>query len=160
MLIIIHSETNKTTIRQNLGRPEYSYYFVLKEFRPLLEEIGQVVEVSDPDELVDRLYHDCRKRGEPCVFLSFSPPHRTPIHHACPTIPVFAWEFSTLPSETWHGEPRHDWRHVLRHSGRAITHSSFTVDVVRAAMGRDYPVLSVPAPVWDRFANRASQQAG
>lgn len=95
MLIIIHSETNKTTIRQNLGRPEYSYYFVLKEFRPLLEEIGQVVEVSDPDELVDRLYHDCRKRGEPCVFLSFSPPHRTPIHHACPTIPVFAWEFST-----------------------------------------------------------------
>ncbi|MEG6655396.1 glycosyltransferase family 1 protein, partial [Pseudomonas aeruginosa] len=65
MLIIIHSETNKTTIRQNLGRPEYSYYFVLKEFRPLLEEIGQVVEVSDPDELVDRLYHDCRKRGEP-----------------------------------------------------------------------------------------------
>ncbi|WP_240458565.1 hypothetical protein, partial [Pseudomonas aeruginosa] len=24
MLIIIHSETNKTTIRQNLGRPEYS----------------------------------------------------------------------------------------------------------------------------------------
>ena len=75
------------------------------------------------------------------------PPHRTPIHHACPTIPVFAWEFSTLPSETWHGEPRHDWRHVLRHSGRAITHSSFTVDVVRAAMGRDYPVLSVPAPV-------------
>ena len=119
-----------------------------------------MVEVSDPDELVDRLYHDCRKRGEPCVFLSFSPPHRTPIHHACPTIPVFAWEFSTLPSETWHGEPRHDWRHVLRHSGRAITHSSFTVDVVRAAMGRDYPVLSVPAPVWDRFANRASQQAG
>ena len=73
---------------------------------------------------------------------------------------MFAWEFSTLPSETWHGEPRHDWRHVLRHSGRAITHSSFTVDVVRAAMGRDYPVLSVPAPVWDRFANRASQQAG
>ncbi|BAP25365.1 hypothetical protein NCGM1900_6311 [Pseudomonas aeruginosa] len=38
MLIIIHSETNKTTIRQNLGRPEYSYYFVLKEFRPLLEQ--------------------------------------------------------------------------------------------------------------------------
>ncbi|MDI7138693.1 glycosyltransferase family 1 protein, partial [Pseudomonas aeruginosa] len=46
MLMLIPSETNKPTIRQNLGRPEYSYYFVLKEFRPLLEEIGQVVEVS------------------------------------------------------------------------------------------------------------------
>ena len=97
MLIIIHSETNKSNIEQNLGRPEYSYYFVLKEFRPVLERLGQVIEVSNPDELVDRLYFDCQSRGEDCVFLSFSPPHRTPIHYACPTIPVFAWEFSTFP---------------------------------------------------------------
>lgn len=101
MLIIIHSETNKSNIQQNLGRPEYSYYFVLKEFRPVLERLGQVIEVSHPDELVDRLYFDCLSRGEDCVFLSFSPPHRTPIHYACPTIPVFAWEFSTIPTESW-----------------------------------------------------------
>jgi hypothetical protein len=72
MLIIIHSETNKSNIQQNLGRPEYSYYFVLKEFRPVLERLGQVIEVSNPDELVDRLYFDCLSRGEACVFLSFS----------------------------------------------------------------------------------------
>ena len=121
MLIIIHSETNKSNIQQNLGRPEYSYYFVLKEFRPVLERLGQVIEVSNPDELVDRLYFDCLSRGEACVFLSFSPPHRTPIHYACPTIPVFAWEFSTIPTESWHGEPRHDWRVVLNACGMAIT---------------------------------------
>lgn len=68
MLIIIHSETNKSNIQQNLGRPEYSYYFVLKEFRPVLERIGQVIEVSNPDELVDRLYFDSQSRGEDCVF--------------------------------------------------------------------------------------------
>ena len=39
MLIIIHSETNRHTIAQNLGRSEYSYYFVLKEYRPVLERI-------------------------------------------------------------------------------------------------------------------------
>ena len=61
MLIIIHSETNKSNIEQNLGRPEYSYYFVLKEFRPVLERLGQVIEVSNPDELVDRLYFDCHR---------------------------------------------------------------------------------------------------
>lgn len=154
MLIIIHSETNKSNIEQNLGRPEYSYYFVLKEFRPVLERIGQVIEVSNPDELVDRLYFDCRSRGEDCVFLSFSPPHRTPIHYACPTIPVFAWEFSTIPTDTWHGEPRHDWRVVLEAAGAAITHSSFTVQAVRDAMGAAYPVSAIAAPVWDRFAHR------
>lgn len=154
MLIIIHSETNKSNIQQNLGRPEYSYYFVLKEFRPVLERIGQVIEVSNPDELVDRLYLDCLSRGEDCVFLSFSPPHRTPIHYACPTIPVFAWEFSTIPTESWQGEPRHDWRVVLQACGRSITHSTFTVDAVRDVMGADYPVFAIPAPVWDRFAAR------
>jgi len=154
MLIIIHSETNKSTIAQNLGRSEYSYYFVLKEYRPVLERLGRVIEVTDPDGQVDRLYQDCQQRGEDCVFLSFSPPHRTPTHYACPTLAVFAWEFSTIPTESWCDDPRHDWRVVLRASGAAITHSGYTVGAVRDAMGADYPIWAIPAPVWDRFAAR------
>ena len=157
MLIIIHSETNQHTIAQNLGRSEYSYYFVLKEYRPVLERLGRVVEVSDPQAEVDALYLDCLSRGEDCVFLSFSPPHRTPVHFACPTLAVFAWEFSTIPNEPFAGEPRNDWRTVLRASGAAITHSSYTVNAVREAMGADYPIIAVPAPVWDRFAARGAQ---
>ncbi|MBB3241038.1 glycosyltransferase involved in cell wall biosynthesis [Pseudomonas sp. Tn43] len=157
MLIIIHSETNQRTIAQNLGRSEYSYYFVLKEYRPVLERLGRVVEVSDPQAEVDALYLDCLSRGEDCVFLSFSPPHRTPVHFACPTLAVFAWEFSTIPNEPFAGEPRNDWRTVLRASGAAITHSSYTVNAVREAMGADYPIIAVPAPVWDRFAARGAQ---
>lgn len=157
MLIIIYSETNQHTIAQNLGRSEYSYYFVLKEYRPVLERLGRVVEVSDPQTEVDALYLDCLSRGEDCVFLSFSPPHRTPAHFACPTVPVFAWEFSTIPNEPFAGEPRNDWRMVLRASGAAITHSNYTVNAVREAMGADYPIVAVPAPVWDRFAARGAQ---
>ncbi|TVT81710.1 glycosyltransferase [Pseudomonas sp. H3(2019)] len=157
MLIIIHSETNQHTIAQNLGRSEYSYYFVLKEYRPVLERLGTVVEVSDPQTEVDALYLDCLSRGEDCVFLSFSPPHRTPVHFACPTLAVFAWEFSTIPSEPFAGDPHNDWRTVLRASGAAITHSSYTVNAVREAMGADYPIVAVPAPVWDRFASRGAQ---
>lgn len=160
MLIIIHSETNQHTIAQNLGRSEYSYYFVLKEYRPVLERLGQVVEVLDPQAEVDALYLECLSRGEPCVFLSFSPPHRTPVHLACPTLPVFAWEFSTIPNEPFAGEPRNDWRTVLAACGAAITHSSYTVNAVREAMTHDYPIVAVPAPVWDRFAARGSQLQG
>ena len=157
MLIIIHSETNQRTIAQNLGRSEYSYYFVLKEYRPVLERLGRVVEVGDPQSEVDALYLDCLSRGEDCVFLSFSPPHRTPVHFACPTLAVFAWEFSTIPNEPFAGEPRNDWRTVLRASGAAITHSTYTVNAVREAMGADYQIVAVPAPVWDRFAARGAQ---
>ncbi len=138
MLIIIYSETNQSNILENLGKPEYSYYFVLKEFRPVLERLGRVVEVTRPDDEVDQLYADCLGRGEDCVFLSFSP-HRTAAHYACPTIAVFAWEFSTIPTESWQGEPRHDWRVVLGAIGMAITHSSFTVKTVREVMGRIFP---------------------
>jgi glycosyltransferase involved in cell wall biosynthesis len=157
MLIIIHSETNQHTIVQNLGRSEYSYYFVLKEYRPVLERLGKVIEVVDPAREVDALYLGCVARGEPCVFLSFSPPHRTPVHLACPTLPVFAWEFSTIPDEPFAGEPRNDWRTVLHACGAAITHSSYTVNAVREAMDDDYPIVAVPAPVWDRFAARGAQ---
>ncbi|QBR29455.1 MULTISPECIES: glycosyltransferase [Pseudomonas] len=160
MLIIIHSETNQHTIAQNLGRSEYSYYFVLKEYRPVLERLGRVVEVADPLTEVDALYEECRASGEPCVFLSFSPPHRTPVHLMCPTLPVFAWEFSTIPNEPFAGEPRNDWRTVLQACGAAITHSSYTVNAVREAMDSDYPIVAVPAPVWDRFAARGAPLQG
>jgi glycosyltransferase involved in cell wall biosynthesis len=152
MIFIVHSETAAGTIAQNLGASEYSYYFVLKEFRPVLEELGLVVAVGDPAHEVDRIWRGAARRGEDCLFLDFSPPHRGYVATSCPTIPVFAWEFDTLPSETWNEDPRHDWRHVLRRTGRAITHSAFAVATVRAAMGPDYDVVSLPAPVWDRFA--------
>jgi SAM-dependent methyltransferase/glycosyltransferase involved in cell wall biosynthesis len=155
MLILIYSETNKSTITQNLGRAEYSYYFVLKEFRPVLERLGTVLEVTDPDEEVDRLYGESRARGEECVFLSFSPPHRTATQYACPTIPVLAWEFSSIPDETWNDDPRHDWRNVLGSTGAAITHSSHTVNAVRNSMGADFPITAIPSPVWDRFRERS-----
>lgn len=152
MIIIIYSDTNASSIETNLGLPEYSYYFVLKEFRPVLEQLGIVVVVSDPAREVDAIYHNAIAHGTSCVFLSFSPPHKTVIGLACPTVPVFAWEFSTLPTEVWLGEPRHDWRYVFARLGSAITHSVFTADAVRQAMTPMFPVISIPAPVWDRFA--------
>lgn len=156
-LILVHSETHAGTVADRLGLAEYSYFFVLRFFLPVLERIGRVVAVSDPAREVDRLHAQAAARGEPCVFLSFSPPHRTPVGLACPTIPVFAWEFDTIPHEHWSGEKRHDWVEVLRALGRAIVHSEATVRTVRAAMGEDFPVWSIPAPVWDGFAGQAGQ---
>jgi glycosyltransferase involved in cell wall biosynthesis len=151
MIILVHTETTDATIGMQLGRAEYSYYFVLKAFRPLLEQLGIVIPVTDPAREVDRIYRNAVARGEACIFLSFSPPHRTEVGLACPTIPVFAWEFDSLPNEAWDADPRHDWVWTLRRLGRAIVHSQSTVDVVKAALGADFPVTCIPSPVWDRF---------
>ncbi len=152
MKILIYSEVTAASIARSLGMPEYSYYFVLREFRPVLERLGEVIAVDDPAREVDAHYAAARAAGERCVFLSFSPPHRTTLGLACPTVPVFAWEFDSIPTEHWYDQPEHDWRHGLGLCGRAIVHSRLTVDTVRAALGADFPVVSIPAPVWDKFA--------
>ena len=153
MIIIVHVGTTEQTIESQLGCSEYSYYFVLAAFRPVLERIGHVIEVREPAREVDPIYALSRRYGDDCVFLSFAPPHLTVTGLECPTIPVFAWEFDSIPSEVWDGEWRNDWRRVLRALGRAVTHSGFTVAATRRALGPQFDVRSIPAPVWDRFAS-------
>jgi glycosyltransferase involved in cell wall biosynthesis len=150
MVILLHSQTTGALIEQNLGGSEYSYYFVLKAFHPVLEQIGRVITVSDPSE-VDAIYQRATAEGEECVFFSFAPPHRTSLNLACPTIPVIAWEYDTVPTETWSGQRHQDWRFVLNKFGRAITLSNFSANAIRSAMGPDFPVASIPAPIFDRF---------
>ncbi len=157
MNFVVHSVTTELTIADRLGLPEYSYYFVLKVFRPVLETLGRVVTVSDPWSEVDPLYDAAVARGERCVFLSFSPPNKTPRGLRCPTIPVFAWEFDSIPDEKLHGNPDENWCEVLRELGHAITHSSFSVRVVRERLGADFDIVSIPAPVWDGVACRRSE---
>lgn len=151
MLFLIYSATDSSSIESSLGLPEYSYYFVLKEFRPMLEKLGRVQVVKSPETEVDAIYDSCLASGEDCVFLSFSPPNKTLTTLRCPTIPVFAWEFDTLPDEAWDNDPNNDWTHVLARLGKAITHSGHTVATIRKAMGDDFPVISLPSPLWDRF---------
>lgn len=152
MKFLIYSEVTAATIATSLGLPEYSYYFVLRAFLPVLERLGEVLIVTAPETEVDAHYQAARAAGERCVFLSFSPPHRTALALDCPTVPVFAWEFDSIPTQSWYDQPEHDWRYGLTRCGRAISHSALTVRTVHDALGADFPVIAIPAPVWDKFA--------
>jgi glycosyltransferase involved in cell wall biosynthesis len=155
MIIMVYSTYNAASISDALGAPEYSYWFVRRVFWPVLERFGVVVPVTDPVREVDTIRVSAAAHGQDCVFLSFEPPHKTILGLSCRTIPVFAWEFDTMPSGAGDEDTRHDWRHVLAETGSAITHSSFSVATVRATMGRDYPIWSIPAPVFDANATFA-----
>jgi hypothetical protein len=142
MNFILYSDVNDSSISQSLGRPEYSYYFVLKAYRPVLESLGRVYVVSSTTE-VDPLYKRLLAAGEDSLFLSFTPPQKTPNDLECPTICVVAWEFDSIPE---------DWTQMLARQGRVITLSSHTARAIRRAMGEDFPVLVLPTPLWENFA--------
>lgn len=152
MKILVHSPLSACAIEASLGLPDYSYYFVLRDFLPVLHELGDVHTVDDPERQVDTLYEIARQNAEPCVFLSFLPPQKTTLNLSCPTIPVFAWEFSSIPDESWQGDERQDWRHVFSNTGQAITHAEIIVGAVKQSMGQEYPIVAIPSPVWDKFA--------
>jgi glycosyltransferase involved in cell wall biosynthesis len=126
---------------------------VLKGFLPALKELGEVLAVKDPETEVDRLYEECQRRGESCIYLSFSPPNKSAVGLRCPTVCIFAWEFDRIPDEGWDDDQRNDWRYVLSNHGRAITLSQFAAEAVKKRMGNQFAVTAIPVPVWDHFAD-------
>lgn len=151
MQFLLYSAIGEDLIASHFGAAQYSYFFVLKGFEAVLAELGSVRIIRDPHLEVDVIHEECQRRGEDCVFLSFSPPHTTAVDLKCPTVCVFAWEYSNIPTETWDDNPRNDWRYVFSKHGRAIALSSYTADAVRQAMGSDFPVAAIPVPVWDSY---------
>jgi hypothetical protein len=151
MNFILYSDVNDRSISQSLGRPEYSYYFVLKAYRPVLESLGRVHVVTSTDD-VDPLYLQLRQADQECLFLSFAPPHKTPIGLQCPMVCVIAWEYDSIPTEYAGDDVRQDWRQILARHGRVITLSTHTAQAIRRSLGEDFPVLVLPTPLWERFA--------
>ena len=56
MLLLDYTNYDQTTIRENFGAPEYSYWFVRNAFKHILESAGTRVEIKRPEQEVDELY--------------------------------------------------------------------------------------------------------
>ena len=160
MLLLDYTNFNKSSMKESLGAPEYSYWFVRQAFRHLLARLGTHISITDPAEEVDVIYNAARARGEPCVFLPFTAPNRTPLGQTCPTIPVFAWEYDTLPDESWGANPAEDWTYVLRRTGMAITHCSYAEKAVKRSMGDNFPIWVIPAPMFDKHKRASLDSKG
>ncbi|MBD9634220.1 glycosyltransferase [Pseudomonas sp. PDM19] len=153
MEFILYSDINERSISSNLGVPEYSYFFVLKAYRRALETFASVHCVQAEEEIAP-LQARLAEEGKTCVVLVFAPPHKAPIDLPCQTLCVVAWEYDSIPDTAWDDEPRHDWRYVFARHGAVITLSSHTQRAVKAAMGEDFPVLVLPAPLWEQFESQ------
>lgn len=155
MRILLYCNATQESITSRLGTPDYSYWYVLETFRAVLADLAQIECIDDPAQ-ADPIWRHCTSIGEPCLLLSFAPPHKTPLGLECPTIPVFAWEYPNLPRAgdelSWSEDPRNDWEYVFRRVAGAIPLSSHTRKAVTGALGEDYPVAAIPTPSWNRYA--------
>lgn len=157
MIILVSSKISHQNIQASLGKPEYSYFFLMKDFLPALERIGQVIQVQSVEE-VELLHARYSAQGERVVFLSVSPPQQTPVGLSCPTVILFAWEFPALPDLTWDENPHNDWRYVFSRLQGAICTSRETAQLVEESSRPGFPVIALPAPIWDRYAALGSEE--
>jgi len=148
---LVYSPQNSGNIANSMGLADYSYYFVMQRYMPVLRRLGLVIQVRDPLREVDRVSAVLRRLGIESLLLSFAPPNKTP-QVKCVTLPVFAWEYSTIPTESWSGDEQNNWQFALSRLRGAITHSNFAVTATRKATGDDFLLCSLPAPVWDIHA--------
>jgi hypothetical protein len=123
----------------------------------MLSRLGAVELVDNPHGEVDRIFDVSSAAGEECRFLCLAEPHRVPVGLRCPTYPVFAWAYSTIPDETWGGNQHDNWRLKLKTFGSAITFSDFAARSVRAAVGSRFPVCAISPPFWDRLSRLRSR---
>jgi glycosyltransferase involved in cell wall biosynthesis len=152
MIILISSKIGRANLQGSLGKPEYSYYFLMQEFLPALEALATVISVKSREE-IEALHARYCSQGETVVYINAGPPHQTLLDLPCPTIALFAWEFDSLPCMAWDDDPRNDWRHVFAHIQGAIATSREAAELTRQAAHSGFPVIALPAPIWDRYAN-------
>ena len=144
---LLYASHNEATIRSQLGKADYSYWFVLKYFQALIPKFGDVEVLIDPPVRPDVI--DLNSE----MLFCFMPPHKIPKTVTNYAIPVFAWEFDTIPDEVWLDDERNDWYHVLKRSPGAVTHCEFVAETIKKRMGADYPIAVLTAPLWDQFAH-------
>jgi hypothetical protein len=99
----LYATHNEGNVRDKLGKSDYSYWFVLKYFESLMPHLGETEVLADspvrPVEL------DLNEE----MLLAFTPPHKVPNEALQYAIPVFAWEFDTIPNESWLDDDRNNW---------------------------------------------------
>ncbi len=158
MIILVGSKIDQANIQNSLGKPEYSYFFLMRDFIPVLERLGHV-RIVDSVGQIETLCECYRAAGEEVIFFSFSPPHQVPLGLSCPTVVVFAWEFDSLPSQTWDDNPQNDWRYTFARVQGVVCTSQEAARLVAANTPAGFAVTALPAPVWDRYAGgRAAQR--
>lgn len=145
-VIIVSSPLLQGANRDNLGSEGYSYHFVYKAYRPLLEKWGRIKEVKRPESQVNFAFRQAEENHQQAWHMPFFPPQALYLSPSGPTVAILAWEFSTIPNAGFGHNMRNNWLKVLNELEMVITLCEFTRQTL-IACGITVPVRVVVPPV-------------
>ncbi len=142
---LVTSYMTGSTWGRNLGMPGYSYDFLAKLFRPIIEEHGEYIAISDPKMELDEAAQQARCRGLEPVHLSFLPFQHIRLCNTAPNIVMPAWEFPDIPDHEFDNLPQNNWTKVANDCNLIMVAGDYTGDALRRG-GVTTPVVSVQTP--------------
>ena len=146
--VIVTSYLTGAPDGQNVGRPGYSYDFVVQLFAPLIERWGELVVV--PRDEVDQAVEQARSEGLEPLHLSFLPLQDVRLAADAPNIVVPAWEFPDIPDHGFDDKPENNWVEMAERCDLLIVGGPFTLGAFRRAAVRT-PIHIVPVPTPDDY---------
>lgn len=158
-VLIVSTPVQDGLLKESLGQEAYSYHFVYRAYKPLLEKWARVVEVRRPESQVNYQFYKARRRGTPAHHLAFFPPHLMYVASGGPTIGVVAWEFSTVPDCGFANNLRNNWIQVLNQLPMIVTLCEFTKQTL-AASGVHAPIFVLQPPVGEPYFSVPGWTAG
>lgn len=146
--ILLTSFRTGADLGSNLGVPGYSYDILTQMFKPLLARFGEVIEVDEPRENLDRAVADTRGRGLTPLHVGVLPPQNITLAREAPNVVVLAWEYPDVPDHVFDGNPQNDWVRTSQRCAVLVVGGAFTADALRRA-GVRRPIRIVRVPISD-----------
>ena len=133
-------------IRDHLGTPAYSYFFVVQALAPVLERFGRWSLVDHPESRLHYAAAKAEAEGYRPVHLAIVPPQDCYLSPVLPNLIFPFWEFPDLPDRDFGFDTRQNWVRICGRSSLVLTACRFTAEaVLRSGVTR--PVAVVPIPV-------------
>lgn len=152
MIYIVYSKIDKI-LTDRIGLKEIQHYAPLKDFLPLLEKRGTVVQVEDLREQVDGVYQFADYMGQACLYISFSPPDQDYCEIFCPKMFVASVikYGNTYLSGQLQAAPEEVLRAGIRQSLAGVAHSREAMKTVSNMADGELPLACIPPPLWDTY---------
>lgn len=146
LLLLVSTTACVRDLARHLGSADYSYGFVWRALRPVLESLGDVRQVEAPESQLSHAAARGRAAGMRPVHLALLPPHLAYMPADVPTVLFPFWEFDRIPDRDFGLDTRQNWRRVSRAASTIVAACRFTAESFRRA-AIDRPIEVIPVPL-------------
>ncbi|CAN5474233.1 hypothetical protein BH10PSE11_BH10PSE11_36770 [soil metagenome] len=144
-VILVSTVFGVSDVESRIGHSAYSYYFVYRAFKPLLERYCHLREISHPESQLSYAAKTAHDEGMKPIHLAFLPLEDVYLSGNIPLVAFPFWEFPDIPGKNLGNQPRENWRLAIRNIFAIVTACHFTRNAFeRADFHGSIDVIPVP----------------